>query len=290
MPTVGWQIDSFAMSLTGLAPASRRAYQRDVERFVNWLEGRGITALSDVTRATVRAWVSAGTERGLSTATIRRRLAAARRYLEWAAEQGVIEASPAVAIPTPRGPRRLPGVVRATELDQVLEPRHRQSGTPEHDRELRDRAVVELLYGSGLRVSEVASLQLDQVDLANARLTVWGKGHKQRVAPLTLPAIHALRAWLAVRPVVDHGAVFVGSRGAAIGDREVRRLLQARCDLPVHPHQLRHTFATHLLDGGADLRVVQELLGHSDVATTQIYTHVSTARLKSVHESTHPRA
>ena len=160
----------------------------------------------------------------------------------------------------------------------------------------RDTAVVELLYGSGLRVAELCGLRLGDLDLRRRRLMAWGKGSKQRQVPMSAPSVDAVRAWLAGgRPVLANDdspadALFLNQRGRALGPRDVRRILDLRAASPTHPHALRHTFATHLLDGGADLRVVQELLGHASLETTQVYTHVSKERLLTVYESTHPRA
>ena len=160
----------------------------------------------------------------------------------------------------------------------------------------RDDALLELLYGSGLRIAEATALDVDELDLARGRVVVWGKGGKQRTVPLSEPATACLRRWLAegrVHLATDlspPGAVFLNRRGRRLTPRDARRILDRRASEPTHPHALRHTFATHLLDGGADLRVVQELLGHSDVATTQRYTHVSKERLRTVFDATHPRA
>jgi site-specific recombinase XerD len=169
--------------------------------------------------------------------------------------------------------------------------------TPDEEpawRRLRDDAVLEVLYGSGVRVGELCGLDLDAIDLAAGAITVWGKGGKERRVPLSAPAVGALRAWLSVRTeVVDAKAgvaVFGNERGVRLSPRDVRRILDRRSQRPTHPHALRHSFATHLLDGGADLRVVQDLLGHSDVATTQRYTHVSKQRLRAVYTEAHPRA
>jgi site-specific recombinase XerD len=161
-------------------------------------------------------------------------------------------------------------------------------------RRLRDDAVLEVLYGSGVRVGELCGLDIDALDLVGGAITVWGKGGKERRVPLSAPAVDALRAWLGVRSeVVDPKtgvAVFGNERGVRLSPRDVRRILDRRSQRPTHPHALRHSFATHLLDGGADLRVVQDLLGHSDVATTQRYTHVSKQRLRAVYTEAHPRA
>ena len=187
-------------------------------------------------------------------------------------------------------------MLRDDELTTVLDaPPGRIADDPPAVRS-RDDAVLELLYGSGLRVSELCGLGPDDLDLSRRRLTVWGKGSKQRVVPLSAPACVALEQW------IGHGrrvlatsaspadALFLNRRGGRLGPRDVRRLLDRRSPSPTHPHALRHTFATHLLDGGADLRAVQELLGHADLSTTQHYTHVSKERLRSVVDSTHPRA
>jgi integrase/recombinase XerC len=159
----------------------------------------------------------------------------------------------------------------------------------------RDDAVLELLYGSGLRVAELCGLRPGDVDLRVGTVTVWGKGGKQRQVPITPPAVAALGAWLErgrvelARDDTPADAVFLNQRGRRLAPRDVRRIIDRRASSPTHPHALRHTFATHLLDGGADLRVVQELLGHADLSTTQHYTHVSKERLRSVYEATHPR-
>jgi site-specific recombinase XerD len=241
--------------------------------------------------------------RGLAAATISRRIAAMRRYFGWALRQGLVDTDPTVGVHVPSGPSRLPRVLRADELSQILDEGERPTDDGE-DRVARDDVVLELLYGSGLRVSELCGLDVDSVDLARARLHVWGKGDKERVVPLSGASIQALRHWLdgprsrwmaASSAVIDLGsadgaALLHNGAGKRIAPRDVRRILDRRSPVPTHPHALRHSFATHLLDGGADLRVVQELLGHSDLATTQIYTHVSRERLRNVFDATHPRA
>jgi integrase/recombinase XerC len=161
-------------------------------------------------------------------------------------------------------------------------------------RRRRDDAVLELLYGSGVRVSELCGLDVDSVELAAGAVTVWGKGSKQRRLPLSAAAVTAIRSWLLLRsevvPESEGAAMFANERGNRLTPRDVRRILDRRSPVPTHPHALRHSFATHLLDGGADLRAVQDLLGHTDVATTQRYTHVSKERLRTVYSETHPRA
>ena len=217
-----------------------------------------------------------------------------RRYFDWARRAGMVELDPTAGLSAPRGAATLPRVLTGSELEGLVD------GGVRIDRddptELRDRAVVELLYGSGLRVSELCGLTRDDLRGDPGTISVWGKGSKQRVVPVSDAAQEALAAWMRsgrshfVTAETPDDVVFLNARGRGLGPRDVRRLLDRRGTTPTHPHALRHTFATHLLDGGADLRSVQELLGHADLATTQIYTRVSRERLREVHRSTHPRA
>jgi len=201
-------------------------------------------------------------------------------------------ADPSVALRAPSGDGRLPRVLDHADVSVLLDGPS-PDGEP-HWRRLRDDAVLEVLYGSGVRVGELCSLDLDSLDLAGEAVSVWGKGSKQRRVPLSRPAAQALRAWLGVRHEVvasaAGAALFGNERGVRLSPRDVRRIVDRRSPRPTHPHALRHSFATHLLDGGADLRAVQELLGHADVATTQRYTHVSNHRLREAYTEAHPRA
>ena len=289
---MSWEMEPYGVSLTGVAHSTRQGYLADLARFIEFSERCGITEPSAVDRTTVRRYLANMGTRRLAAATIGRRLASVRRYFAWATSAGVADADPTVGIRAPRGPARLPRVLRADELTVILD-----EPDPASDGAVRslDDAVLELLYGSGLRVSELCGLTVDSVDLDRRRALVWGKGAKQRLSPLNATTVEAIDTWLAVgrpgRVSAESGdALFLNRRGRPLQPRDVRRIVDRRSPVPTHPHVFRHTFATHLLDGGADLRVVQELLGHSDVATTQIYTHVSRERLRSVHESTHPRA
>ena len=207
------------------------------------------------------------------------------------AERGA-SADPTIGLHIGGAEGRLPRVLDRRELAQMLDAAP-PDGEPEWRRR-RDDAVVEILYGSGVRVSELCSLDLGSIQLDQGVLVVWGKGSKERRVPLGEPGVDALRRWLAVRHDVvalDEGpAVFANERGRRLTPRDVRRILDRRSPIPTHPHALRHTFATHLLDGGADLRSVQELLGHADVSTTQRYTHVSRDRLRTAYRQAHPRA
>jgi integrase/recombinase XerC len=292
-----WDLDEFTSSLTSLAPASVTAYRRDLDAFVVWADRLGLTGPDGVDRRVLRRYVAFLTTRGYARRTIARHVASLRRYFDWLRRRGRIDVDPSARLSAPGHGGRLPRVLRRDEIEVLLD-----VGPPPTDDPVeaalaqRDTAVLEILYGSGLRVAEVCGLRPVDIDLDRARLTVWGKGAKQRTVPLSPPSVDALRQWLdAGRAVLVDAdtpaeAVFVNRRAHPLTPRDVRRILDRRAAGPAHPHALRHTFATHLLDGGADLRAVQELLGHADLATTQLYTHVSRERLRGVLETTHPRA
>lgn len=295
-PDLSWGVPEFVAAVP-LAPSTLDVYRRDLESFVEWAERAGRHDPASVDRGDVRRYLANLTTRGYATRTIARKAAALRRYFGWARRTGRVSVDPTVGISAPSGAARLPRVLRADELHQLLDEPPVAATGDDPVRDCRDDAVLEVLYGSGLRVSELCGLDLASVDLPRRRLTVWGKGAKQRLVPLGEPAAAAVARWVQgprgdaapARPE-DAAALFLNSRGHRLTPRDVRRILDRRSPVPTHPHALRHTFATHLLDGGADLRVVQELLGHADLATTQIYTHVSKERLRSVYESAHPRA
>lgn len=282
---MGWDVDGFVQSLTAAAPATVAAYRRDLDGFVDWAGRASIDGPEQVDRKTLRRYLAHLGTRRFAKRSIARKASALRRYFAWLARTGALPSDPSAGLSAPTGEGRLPRVLKADELTALLdEPPARIDDDPPEVR-WRDDAVLELLYGSGLRVSELCGLRPGDVDLRAATVTVWGKGGKQRQVPITPAAADALRA---LAPTSD--AVFVNGRGKRLTPRDVRRIIDRRAPSPTHPHALRHTFATHLLDGGADLRVVQELLGHADLATTQRYTHVSRERLRSVYEATHPRA
>jgi site-specific recombinase XerD len=293
---VAWDLDDFSRSLTAASEATIAAYRNDLDRFVEWAERGSIEGPEGVDRRTLRRYLAYLGTTGKAKRTIARRASSLRRYFGWLARTGVLAVDPSSGLSAPSGEGRLPRVLRTDELTTLLDdPPVAVEADPDHIR-LRDDAVLELLYGSGLRVSELCGLRPEDLDLPAGAITVWGKGSKQRRVPITPPAVEALSAWLArgrgalVSAETPPDAVFLNTRGRRLGPRDVRRLLDRRAPAPTHPHALRHTFATHLLDGGADLRVVQELLGHADLSTTQRYTHVSKERLRSVYEATHPRA
>ena len=224
-----------------------------------------------------------------------RKAAALRGYFAWLVRRCDIAADPAARLRAPTGTARLPRVLDRSELSQLLDGRRAADDAPAAV-SARDDAVLELLYGSGLRVSELCGLDVEDVDLRRRTVTVVGKGDRERRIPMHEQCTAALRRWLAegradlAGPDSPPEALFLNLRGRRLGPRDVRRLLDRRAPSPTHPHALRHSFATHLLDGGADLRVVQELLGHASMQTTQVYTHVSKERLLFVYGKTHPRA
>ena len=291
-----WEIEGFRRSVGGLSPASVRAYSSDIERFADWAGRGGAEGPDGIDRILLRRYLAFMATRRYSRATIARTAASLRSYFQWCAQRGLIDSDPSIRLSAPSPDSRLPRVLGHAELGELLEPADRGAGgaAPEVDR--RDDAVLELLYGGGLRVAELCGLDVDDLDLAGRVVTVTGKGSKQRQVLIHQRCAEAVRAWLAgprsAMAGVDSppGALFYNRRGNRLGPRDVRRLLDRRSPVPTHPHALRHSFATHLLDGGADLRVVQELLGHASLQTTQVYTHVSKERLLTVYSGTHPRA
>jgi integrase/recombinase XerC len=289
---VSWHHDDFVRSLVSASPHTIAAYRHDVAQFTAWAERAGVTTPSTVTPLLLRRYLGYLSTRRMARRTIARKAAALRRYFDWLRRRGLVATDPARRLSAPKGEGRLPRVLKEQELGALLG----DGRGPQDAVEIRDRAVLELLYGSGLRVAELCGLRSGDVDLRGRRLVVWGKGAKQRQVPMSFPSVEAVTAWLHdARPALctpDSPAdvLFLNRRGRALTPRDVRRILDRRSPVPTHPHALRHTFATHLLDNGADLRAVQELLGHTDLATTQIYTHVSRERLRAVYAETHPRA
>lgn len=287
-----WRIDDFVASLTSSSPHTVSAYRSDVESFARWASAAAIAGPGSVDRAALRRYVGALTSSEYARRSVSRKVAGVRRYFAWLRRNDVVASDPAASLRAPSGQGRLPKVLSHTEIDQLLD-----APAPDDEpdwRRRRDDALLELLYGSGIRVSELCQLDLGAVDLTAGAVSVWGKGNKERRVPLSKPAADAIASWLSIRgdvlPISGGSAMFGNERGNRITPRDVRRIVDRRSSVPTHPHALRHSFATHLLDGGADLRAVQELLGHSDVATTQRYTHVSKERLRTVYSETHPRA
>jgi site-specific recombinase XerD len=282
-----WDLPGFTAWLGGRSAATAKAYVSDVGAFAEWMSRGGVEGPGGVDRLHLRRYLASLGTRRLARATIARKAAALRCYFSWQVRQGRLGSDPARSLRAPSGGGRLPRVLSGGEVTSLLD----VSAETAVDR--RDLAVLELLYAAGLRVSELCGLDRGDIDLRGRTVTVLGKGGKQRRLPVHDAAVAALQAWFDDgRDQMDGPpeAAFVNRRGARLGPRDVRRILDRRAASPTHPHALRHTYATHLLDGGADLRVVQELLGHSSLATTQIYTHVSKERLRSVYGGTHPRA
>jgi site-specific recombinase XerD len=278
----------------GSAEPTRRAYASDLDAFARWSQSAGASP-GEVSARDVRLFVAECGERGLAPSTVARKLASLRACFRTLLDHGLVEQNPAELVPAPKRPSRLPDVLRADELSAMLD--RIPASTP---LELRDRALFELAYACGLRAEEIVSLDVVSADFDSEELRVEGKGSKTRVVPFGEPARRALSAYLergrrALGAVDDEPALFLSKSGRRLQAADVRRRLRlwARAaSIPgrVHPHQLRHSFATHMLDGGADLRAIQELLGHEQLSSTQIYTRVESARLRRAYEQSHPRA
>jgi integrase/recombinase XerC len=284
-----------------LSPQTLRAYEHDLVTFHEFLSrdflGKDPEAVrpQDVDALAVRSFLAALTRKNLGKRSQGRALSAVRSLFRFACREGILEANPAQGVRTPKAPKTLPRHLRPGEVESLIE-------APEGDEPLvrRDRAILELLYGAGLRVSELVGLDWTDVDLPGRVVRVLGKGSKERMVPFGRPAAESLRRWLEVwetvrAPGEDEAPVFLNHQGGRLTDRSVRRVIDKWVDAAavargVHPHTLRHTFATHLLEGGADLRAIQELLGHSSLSTTQRYTHLEVDRLLAVYRGAHPRA
>jgi integrase/recombinase XerC len=316
----GWRLGEFGVWLHARSEATRRAYLGDVAAFCEWAGRGGCTGPEEVERVQLRRYLAYLSTRGYARASIARKAAALRAYFGWCRRRGLLADDPSRRLGAPASGGRLPAVLSARELEELLEGWEDGAHRPGFARRagrgrntascgdlearvrraeayaLRDDAVLELLYAAGLRVSELSGLDRKGVDLRARTVTVMGKGGKERQVPVHARCAEALGRWLEEgRPVVagpesPPEAVFLNRRALRLGPRDVRRILDRRSPVPTHPHALRHSMATHLLDGGADLRVVQELLGHASLRTTQIYTHVSRERLVQVYSRAHPRA
>jgi integrase/recombinase XerC len=299
--------ERYLRSERGLSAHTVRAYLGDIDSLLQHAAREGCAGPADLDIDVLRAWLAGQHRAGQARATIARRAAAARSFTAFAHRQGWLAADPGVKLGAPKVHKRLPQVLAQEQIARVLT---EQTGQPDGEVEtaiaVRDTAVMELLYAAGIRVSELCGLNLGDLDGSRRTVRVLGKGSKERVVPVGVPAARAVAGWLeSGRPVLavprSGPAMFLGARGARIDPRTVRRLVHARIaavrpgvsgtGVPdTGPHGLRHSAATHLLEGGADLRSVQEILGHSSLATTQIYTHVSVERLVAVYQQAHPRA
>jgi site-specific recombinase XerD len=309
--------DALAAFVTSLQALDRsehtiRSYGATVRRLLGWLERQPGADWRTPSRQQLRAWLASLAADGVSAPTMASRLAGARAFYRHALRMGWIDHDPWAAIVTPRRPRRLPRVLGTDEVEALLDVVAGSAGAPplaghatalDEALEQRDRAILETAYGGGLRISELSGLDVSDLDLRRGEARVLGKRRKERVCLLGTPAIDALATWLDEgRPALragsaadDDGALFLNATGTRLGIRGMRSriarlVLRAGLDRGVSPHTLRHSFASHLLDGGADLRVVQELLGHASLATTQVYTHVTPARLRASYQAAHPRS
>jgi integrase/recombinase XerC len=290
-------VERFTGSLRTVRNLSRHsvaAYTTDLLQLGAFLEERGTADPARVTHLDLRAWLGALREAGRSRATVARKLAAARSLFRWLHREGFVPADAAAALRTPKRERRLPRFLSKEEMARLL-------AAPAGDgiAEVRDRAILEVLYSSGVRVSELSALDEEDLDLRAGVARVLGKGRRERLAGLGRFAVEAIRAYLAARRRVPAprraGALFENRDGGRLSNRGIqrvvaKRLAEAGLDPRVSPHKIRHSFATHLLDAGADLRSVQELLGHRNLASTQVYTHVTAGRLREVYDRAHPRA
>ena len=284
----------------GRSEHTRRAYLADLRSLFAFLDerspGGNLTALS---LPMLRSWLAAQAAGGAARTTLARRTSAVKTFTAWATRKGLLAADPAARLQVPRARRTLPAVLRQDQALAAMAAADR-GAQERHPMALRDRLIVEMLYATGIRVSELCGLDVDDVDTGRRLLRVLGKGDKQRTVPFGRPALAALTDWLADgRPHLvtpESGpALLLGPRGRRLDPRQARTVVHQTVGAvdgapDIGPHGLRHSAATHLLEGGADLRVVQELLGHSTLATTQLYTHVTVARLRAVHDQAHPRA
>ncbi len=275
-----------------LSPHTEAAYRRDLDALVAFCEGEKITGWKQLDNFHVRTFAAREHRDGLGPRSVQRRLSALRGFFNYLIREKVIEANPAADIRAPKAAKRLP---KTLDVDQVASLLERKPGDA---LSRRDLAMLELLYSSGLRLAELAGLDIADLDLADRTVRVLGKGSKTRVLPVGRQAVAAIRAWLADRAGIVSGggnALFVGRNGRRLGARAIQRRIgrwAAASDLnvPVHPHLLRHSFATHLLESSRDLRGVQELLGHADISTTQVYTHLDFQHLARIYDESHPRA
>ncbi len=276
-----------------------RAYGGDLEQLGSWLGDAGITSLDQVQLPDMRAWLAAQQAAGMAAASLQRRSGAVRVFFRWAERQGLVDEDPAAALKSPKVPKRLPETLTQADAAELMDAVMAAAAEDSSPSGVRNLAILEVLYGSGIRVSELCGLDLPDIDRDRNAIRVLGKGNKQRTVPLSDPSRRSVDAWVLRRSewlTASSGqAVFLGRQGGRLDPRVARRVVHdAMHAIPqapdIGPHGLRHAMATHLLEGGADLRSVQEMLGHASLATTQIYTHVSDERLKQAFRQAHPRA
>ena len=284
----------------GYSAHTIRAYDSDLRSLAKFMNERNLSETDNLSLDLCRDWLYISSQQGLSKTSLARKTASVRSFTAWLHRQGIISQDVAHRLKAPKVDQSLPRVVAAAELDNIFE-KLNAAATEDNPQAIRDLAIVELLYASALRVSELVNLNLGDVDFSRRMVKVFGKGQKERMVPFGAPAAQALESYLRdARPELlgsktENNAFFLGIRGLRMSSRAVYSLVAGLLEPlggsgPSGPHALRHTAATHLLNGGADLRVVQEMLGHSSMGTTQIYTHVSADRLKSTYRQAHPRA
>ena len=286
------RLEAFLGTLHHLSPHTRKAYTRDLGNVKTFCEERGIHAWKELDGKLLRSYVAVRHRRGNSGRSLQRSLSAVRAFYRYLQKCGHVRGNPAQGISTPKTPQRLPGTLDVDQAQQLLEISDTEPLA------VRDRAILELAYSSGLRLSELAGLDTGNLDLTDAMVSVLGKGRKTRHVPVGRHALKALRAWLQIRgnmAAPDEKALFVSRRGRRISPRSIQQRLQLWAQRQglasrVHPHMLRHSFATHILESSSDLRAVQELLGHADISTTQVYTHLDFQHLAQVYDQAHPRA
>jgi integrase/recombinase XerC len=293
------EFERYLTSQRDLTAHSVRAYAGDIADLIEHASRLRVERVSDIDLRCLRSWLANQQTRGRARTTLARRASAARVFTAWAVRTGRATADAGAALATPKGRRTLPRALSAAEARALVETAA-AAALDSGPVGLRDAAILELLYATGIRVGELTGLDVDDIDQERRVVRVRGKGRKERVVPFGLPCAKALDQWLAAgRPALARegsaAALFLGARGGRVDQRTVRAMVHARlADVPgapdVGPHGLRHTAATHLLEGGADLRAVQEILGHASLATTQIYTHVSSERLRAAYRQAHPRA
>lgn len=291
-PAAQARVDGFLSSQQQLSSRTREAYRRDLSQLTRYCTEKGIADWDALDGRLLGHYIATRHRQGIGGRTLQRNLSAIRAFYRYLISLDVVRRNPAQGLITPRTPKRLPVTLDADQAAQLV--------TIKEDEPLaiRDRAILELMYSSGLRLSELTGLNLDGIDLTDAVVTVTGKGNKTRKVPVGKPAIAAIRKWMAIRgdhARKDEQSLFVSHRGTRISPRAIQLRLkqwaiQQGLATHVHPHMLRHSFASHILESSGDLRAVQELLGHADISTTQIYTHLDFQHLAKVYDSAHPRA
>lgn len=288
--------ESYLASLTrrGLSPHTIKNYQRDIEQFISYCRDKSLTTPQQITPADIRHYIARRHQQQVSAKSLQRQLSSLRGLFQFAITERRLKTNPAVDISAPKTDKKLPHVLDTDQTAQLMEI------DPDDPLAVRDKAILELFYSSGLRLSELVNLDTTDIDLHEQIVTVTGKGNKQRMVPVGRFALQAVQDWLATRALWlttnrEQTALFITQKGHRLKQRAVQLRLKKwgitqGTDRPVHPHMLRHSFASHLLESSGDLRAVQELLGHADISTTQIYTHLDFQHLAEVYDKAHPRA